>query len=68
VQFIRSPGLVDASEGIGSPFYTSKDGKYYFYVVKPKGSCIPNQYDQTQYLAAVDELFDGIKNMEELSN
>ncbi|MEV0476647.1 SCO2400 family protein, partial [Streptomyces prunicolor] len=32
VQFIRSPGLVDASEGIGSPFYTSKDGKYYFYV------------------------------------
>ncbi|MEV5532620.1 hypothetical protein [Streptomyces prunicolor] len=65
VQLIRSPEPVPASEGIGSPIYTSKDGKYYFYAITPKGLC---SGDEQAELAADDALMAALKDIAELTN
>jgi len=65
VQLIRSSGAAsDDLEGVGQPIYTSKDGKYYFYVVKPKGLCAPATSEQTE-LAVDDALVAAIKGLQE---
>jgi prepilin-type N-terminal cleavage/methylation domain-containing protein len=64
VQLIRSPG-VDDEGGAGQPIYISKDGKYYFYVIRPKGLCTPTTVTEQTELAVDDRLVAAIKELQE---